>query len=148
MFYLCVVPSLNKMTSYITSTFTVDNCTNVMPRHSGSSFSIHKVCIKNNGMTRMLNNNYICSLKELHLKQVCIPVGCVPPACWPHLGGGGRCRPPRKGGTPPPREAHPLRGTTPWSCDQWWMLGGGRSPVNRMTDRCKTLPSSNFVCGW
>ena len=42
-----------------------------------------------------------------------------------------------------PQEANP------WTCDQWCMLGRGRTyPVNKMTDSCKTLSSSNFVCGW
>ena len=75
-------------------------------------------------------------------KEDCIPVGCIPPACWPYLpactvqggvGGcllleGGVC----SGGVV---SQHALKQTPP--------------PVNRMTDRCKNiiLPQTSFSGG-
>ena len=70
---------------------------------------------------------------QLHrecVKQECMPVGCVPPACW--------CIP----GGAPPWQRPPCHVT----CDASWNRD---PPVNRMTHRCKniTLPQTSFTGG-
>ena len=64
----------------------------------------------------------MCGVNYLNKQQVCIPVGCVPPACWPYWAVGGSASGGRLG-----RPLSPL--------------------VNRMTDRCKniTLPQTSFA---
>ena len=52
-------------------------------------------------------------------KQVCISVGCVPPACWPHRGGGSA---PNRGCLPTEGRPFPQKADPP-PCkgrDAWW----------------------------
>ena len=71
--------------------------------------------------------------RQRHLKQECIPVGCVLSAAVAVRGEGGS--PP---GTP--------RGQAPPGADP---PGSGTTTVNRMTNRCKniTLPQTSFAGG-
>ena len=68
-------------------------------------------------------------------QQVCIPVGSVPPACWPYpvISRGGVCL----GEVCPGGEVYPSM--------QWHR----HPPVSRITDRCKntTLPQTSFAGG-
>ena len=93
--------------------------------------------------------------------QDCIPVGCIPPACWPyppactvHCAGGGGCL--ARGGSGPGGYLVPGEGGA-WSWVGFWSWGGGiqacteadSPPVNRILDtrywKCYLAP--NFVCG-
>ena len=98
-------------------------------------------------------SNYSTTARE----QECISVGCVPSARYPTGSPWQRpsqtetplteIRPDRDSldRDPSPRHRYPAGHKTPWQ----------RPPldtdppfvVNRITDRCKTLPSHNFVCG-
>ena len=88
--------------------------------------------------TRYNTENTTGKSTIVDFKQEYIPVGCVLPACY-HMGGGGLCR---KGGGVSLTE-------TPWSetilghvtCGACWDRD---PPVNRITDRCKTLPCSKL----
>ena len=79
---------------------------------------------------------FTCWLVDL--KQECIPVGCVPPACWPYpiVSHGGWIR----GGL------HRGVSSPPWSCDLWCMLGSQPPP---WTNTCEniTLPQTSFAGG-
>ena len=118
-----------------------------MPPLSAQSFHFHAVFSKN------------------LVKQEYIPVGCVPPACYPYLPActapGGVSGPGDVtghgvvylvwgvylGGVPGPRGVL-VRGGCTWS--QGGVPGAGvLPPVNRMTDRCKniTLPQTSFAGG-
>ena len=96
-------------------------------------------------------------------KVVCIPVGCVPPACWRIPGIGSASRGVCLGGVcilgvciqgvcPTPQVC--LQGvcpTLPQGLPTGWGRGLGQtpSPVDRMTHRCKniTLPQTSFAGG-
>ena len=56
-------------------------------------------------------------------KQDCIPVGCVPPARWPYLGGGCTC----PGGVPA-RGGVPVQGGCPGGVPAWGVYLGGTCP--------------------
>ena len=68
-------------------------------------------CARLEGLFNMINVHYVAwKLFWTYLKQDCIPVGCIPPACWPYLpactaqgmgGGGWGCL--LGGGVPGPR---------------------------------------------
>ena len=97
-----------------------------------------------------------CNRKK---KQVCIPVGCVPPACCPYLpactvqgnvcfpgvsASQGECLLP-KGGVCFPRGVSAPRG-----CVSQHALGQTPPPhpwTEWLTDRCKNITFANFVCG-
>ena len=77
--------------------------------------------------------------KKNTVKQVCIPVGYVPPAHWPYLvvsGGGVRAMPPCH--ACPPAIHAPLPCMPPCHVCP---------PVNRMTDRCKHITLPQLHCG-
>ena len=82
--------------------------------------------IESNTVTRTIKYS-------LPKKQECIPVGCVPPAHWPSVGGV-----PAQGGC-----------TCPGGCTYAGVTCPGTPPVNRMTDRCKniTLLQTSFAGG-
>ena len=91
------------------------------------------------------NNENTRIMKIFYVKQVCIPVGCVTPACCPYLpvrtAQGGVCS-----------AGCLLRGDV---CSHWvsapgaggdlcsrlgsFCYGGFATPVNRMIDRCKNI---------
>ena len=100
----------------------------------------HTTGIEDNSV--FLSQHQLCLLLSCGwlkvIKQDCIPVGCIPPACWPYLPaciaqGGGVC----SGG-----------------CLLWESCSGGGipacteadSPIDRMTDTCKNITFANFVC--
>ena len=104
---------------------------------------IMKVTLHGNGLKSLESNNVAFLMLHLSLCtenrswslfHQCIPVGCVPPACWPHPSmhcgwGGCTCQGYLPSGVPaqiiPP---HP-----PWT--EW------------LTDRCKNITFGNFLCG-
>ena len=135
--------------------------------------------LKRNDMNSLFRSLRVTTYREtlcpkLKWKQECIPVGCVPPACWPypsmHWAGfffpsmhwTGGCLP--RGGL---SEGVCLGGVCPGGClpreclprgmcvckgvggvaDTLPQTRGRHPPVDRMTDRCKTLPCRNFVAG-
>ena len=122
--------------------------------------STHREKTKNNAWNHRGNRSVTmstCNLKTMaEIKQDCITVGCLPPACCPYLPActvlGGVCSwrgclPLVWGGCLPlvPGRCLPLvlGGCIP-ACN-----GADPSPVNRMTDRCKniTLPQTSFAGG-
>ena len=103
------------------------------------------------------SSEMLCSLHEdlwhptyLQTKQDCIPVGCIPPACWMYLPA---CT--VQGGVPGPRGVSAWGDA--WSVGVWDLLGGMVSqhalrqtpPVNRILDTryWKYYLAPNFVCG-
>ena len=102
-----------------------------------------------------LTNNYLLRLAWIkNSQQVCIPVGCVPPACWLYTVTSGGCLPWRGGVC---LGEGVCRGGGLGVClgdvcpggmcpSMWW---GRHPPVNRMTDRqvWKHYLVLNFVCG-
>ena len=99
----------------------------------------------------------VTSKSMFNVQQVCIPVGCVPPACCPYLpactaqgwcllqGGlhhGGAA----PGGSLPLREPASGGSACSWGGVSQHALRQ-TPPVDRMTDRCKNITFANFVCG-
>ena len=77
-----------------------------------------------------------------NIKQVCIPVGCVPPACWLYLPA---CN--AKKGCLLPERGCLLLGGGVWYSSMHWDRPP-TPPVNRILDTLlKILPCPNFVAG-
>ena len=102
--------------------------------------------------TKFLYTNY----KNTITIQDCIPVGCVPPACWPYLpactahGGGGVAW--SWGCLVPGRGVPDLRSRGGGVCSRGYpSMHWGRTPpplwTEWLTDRCKNITFANFVCG-
>ena len=88
----------------------------------------------------------IPGLMENKLKQVCLPVGCVPPTCFPYpvVSEGGVCL-----GDVCRRGVCLGQGVCPGGVSQHAMGKRPSPQMNRITDRCKiiTLPQTSFAGG-
>ena len=83
------------------------------------------------------------SLEQTQMKQECIPVGCVPPAC--------KCTAAARGvtltetpSTDTPLDRDPPGQRPPWTENPLWTE---TPPVNRIADRCKNITLPQIHCG-